>query len=812
MKRRILFAASFIFTSLLAFTQDNSLRDDFLNPTGEQRAAIIWQWMDGLVTKEAITADLEAFKKAGLSGVQNFQIGGPRQIMIEDPTCAIGSDKWKEMLLWTLEECARLGLDFGTHNCPGWSSSAYPTVAPEYSMQKLVYSEAAPGEILVLPEVDPTYGYYEDICVLAMPADSVISKESVIDLSSLLPDKNNGRWAENLEISQDIIKQLPAGGKAMTLYRFGHTTNGKTNASQSPASGRGLECDKLRREAVKHFFDSYPQMLLDIAGEYAGKSFKYIEIDSYEAGGQDWSVVLPEEFLSRKGYDLTPYLPAIVNIRTVGAKDETKQFINDLTDVITSLVAENYYGYMAKMIEDVDGMKFLVEPYGTGKQRPFQMLDIYKILDSAPSSVMMTEFWVKPNWGWKDMARHEKVVKNLQRPQLWAEAFTCWPLHAWKDSPRTIKPICDRAFCTGVNRMVLHAGACNPWQNVEPGMSFGLWGTQFVPGQTWWKAGGARALFDYMARCQALLQRGLPAKDNLKISDRFKTSQRIDGNTDIFFLCNPSDVALTDTIQLGSLANGRTVEIWNPYNLAMSATKAGTLALTIEPNGSRFIIFHSGEPMTVQCDSLSSLVTDSLSYLNSISLPDDWDINFPEVCKLSGQSLFDWSTHSNPEVKYFSGTATYSNNIKLSKKQLKNARVILDLDSVNDMAAVRVNGHAFPLMWKAPYTLDITSALKSGDNKIEIDVTNLWPNRMIGDEHEPDDMQWSEPLHYEYAPGNPMIGRYLTEIPDWLRDGTSRPSQGRKTVGCFKFFTKDSPLLPSGLIGSVKLRFCNLNN
>lgn len=93
------------------------------------------------------------------------------------------------------------------------------------------------------------------------------------------------------------------------------------------------------------------------------------------------------------------------------------------------------------------------------------------------------------------------------------------------------------------------------------------------------------------------------------------------------------------------------------------------------------------------------------------------------------------------------------------------------------------------------------------ENVIEVDVTNLWPNRMIGDEQLPDDMEWSEPLNYEYAPGNPVVGRYLTSIPDWLRDGTPRPS-GRKTVGCFKFFTKDSPLLPSGLVGNPRLLIC----
>lgn len=72
----------------------NGLREDFINPKDEQRALLIWQWMDGLVTKEAITKDLEAVKAAGLAGVQNFQIGGDRQSRVGDPTCAIGSEKW----------------------------------------------------------------------------------------------------------------------------------------------------------------------------------------------------------------------------------------------------------------------------------------------------------------------------------------------------------------------------------------------------------------------------------------------------------------------------------------------------------------------------------------------------------------------------------------------------------------------------------------------------------------------------------------------------------------------------------------------
>ena len=128
---------------------------------------------------------------------------------------------------------------------------------------------------------------------------------------------------------------------------------------------------------------------------------------------------------------------------------------------------------------------------------------------------------------------------------------------------------------------------------------------------------------------------------------------------------------------------------------------------------------------------------------------------------------------------------------------------MLHLGEVRNIASVRVNDIAFPVMWKAPFLLDITSALHPGDNKMEIEVTNLWPNRMIGDEQEPDDIEWSEPLTYDFAPGKPEAGRYMAAIPQWLLNGEPRPSQGRKTVGCFKFFSKDSPLLPSGLFGPV---------
>ena len=813
MRLKLTFFALALMACCQSLMAQQSLREDFIHPKDEHRAWIIWQWMDGLVSREAITHDLEAFKAAGLSGVQNFQIGGEQQSRVGDLSCAIGSVKWKEMMRWTMDECERLGLSFGTHNCPGWSSSAFVNVTPEYSMQKVVVESAAfsfNAKAILLPraEVDPKYNYYQDICLLAMPDDSVVGKADILDLTSCLPQMTDGRWTDTLVITKKMMKALPKSyakrmkeGKWL-LLRFGHTTNGKTNEAQSPFSGQGLECDKLSREAVRHFWNGYPKMLIDLAGRHAGKTFCRLEIDSYEAGGQDWSVVLPGEFQRRKGYDIRPWLPYIVGRAVIGSKEESAAFRKDLVDVLTSLFAENYYGYMAELAEkSAPGMQLLVEPYGTGGQKPFQVLDIYKILRAAPNAIVATEFWVRPNWGWKDMGRHEQVMRNLQKPLLVAEAFTCWPLHAWKDDPQSLKPICDRAFCMGVNRMMLHAGACNPWMQVEPGMSFGIWGTHFVPNQTWWKAGGAKAFFDYMARCQSLLQRGLPSKQQWGDIDRFKSYRRTDGDTDIVFVCNPSDSAATATLPIAQYAGGKSIEVWNPYNLEMG-TFAGD-SLTIEANGSRFLVITAKPMEHFQNDSLATLLVDYHPEECVVTLDDGWDITFPDVAKMERQQLFDWTQSPTSDTRFFSGTATYSNRFTLNNLQLKKSRFVLHLGEVRNMASVRVNDIAFPVMWKAPFLLDITSALHPGDNKIEIDVTNLWPNRMIGDEQEPDDIEWSEPLTYDFAPGKPEAGRYMTAIPEWLQNGKPRPSQGRKTVGCFKFFTKDSPLLPSGLLGPV---------
>ena len=737
---------------------EKELTAAFDNPPQEAKPVIIWQWMDGWVTKEGITHDLEAFAAAGLGGVQNFQVGGPAQTDFVREGCTIGSPEWQELMRFAMQECARLGLTFGTHNCPGWSSSAYPDVTPEYSMLELVWTQTrlpAGKRSVLLPQPQERLGFYRDICVLALPAGQEIS-EGMVDLSTAMKPDGTLSW--------------DGGGLAWDIYRFGYTTLNKRDDSTSPRSGAGLECDKMSREAVKRFWDGYPTMILNLAGDLAGKTLVNFEIDSYEQKSQSWTPLMEQEFEARRGYRLRQWLPVLAG-RTLESAERSAQFLTDWKATIEDLFAENYYAYMSELVKQTPGMRLLIQPYG-------EPLDPEKVVKQDKDFIICGEFWTNPaDWGGRSIYQMSDLAHKLGRPEVYAEGFTCWPLNAWEDDPNSLKIIADRVFCVGINRLMLHAGAANPWPWAEPGMTFGKWGTQFTPGNTWWKAGGARELYRYFAQCQALLQRG-DFVDNCIEGDLWWMHRR-EGDIDIYFLSNQTDAPVT--VQQ-DFARG----------------------VQLDAHGSEFVVTREGRrlPVTLHPGGVRSAFASS----GSTPLDGAWTVDFPEGAGAPAQivldTLTDWKEHTEPGVRYFSGTATYRKIFSCAKGT---GRVWLDLGEVQNMAQVTLNGRDCGILWHAPFSVDVTDALRDGDNELEIRVTNLWVNRMIGDEFEPDDVVWGEPARYGYAPGSPLIGSTMKEVPEWLEKNQPRPSQGRHAVISYKFFSQYAPLHSSGLLGPVVL-------
>jgi hypothetical protein len=173
-----------------------------------------------------------------------------------------------------------------------------------------------------------------------------------------------------------------------------------------------------------------------------------------------------------------------------------------------------------------------------------------------------------------------------------------------------------------------------------------------------------------------------------------------------------------------------------------------------------------------------------------------WEVRFPAKsgapASVKLDKLISWSLHRDSGVKYFSGTATYRIIFRVPSESLAAGRAVyLDLGKVAVIAQVRLNGRDLGILWKAPFRVEATAALQGGDNLLEVEVANLWANRMIGDEQLPEDSERRSDSE-------------LQSWPQWLTEGKPSPA-GRHTFATFHVWKKASPLQESGLLGPVKV-------
>lgn len=180
-----------------------------------------------------------------------------------------------------------------------------------------------------------------------------------------------------------------------------------------------------------------------------------------------------------------------------------------------------------------------------------------------------------------------------------------------------------------------------------------------------------------------------------------------------------------------------------------------------------------------------------------IPLSGPWELRFPPGWGAPESVVLDklisWPEHPDDGVKHFSGTAAYHKTLHIPADRLGQGEALfLDLGRVAVIAEVKLNGHDLGILWKPPFRVEITGAAKAGANQLEVRVTNLWINRLIGDERKPAYLEWT-------ASGGPA------EWPDWLADGGPVPETGRYTFTTWHHYDEDSPLLESGLLGPVTL-------
>jgi hypothetical protein len=505
----------------------DSLESGFLNPPDSARPQTWWHWMNGNITKEGISADLEAMKQIGLGGatIVNVDCGIPRG------SVAFMSPEWREDFRFAVQEANRLGLELCVENCAGWSSSGGPWNTATNAMQRVTTSEvrvSGPTNFnATLPQPRTRLDFYRDIAVLAFPAtatnirpagtiraprpaienlDAKAGFSGKAVLSSPEADNAAAGAVQRLGVV-DLTSKLAADGKLdwqvpageWVILRVGYTPTGVKN-HPAPKEGEGLECDKFSRAALDAHWAGFMQKVLDDLGPLAGKTLDSSLIDSYEVGGQNWTENFREEFRRRRGYDLLKFLPAFTG-RVVDSPAVTERFLWDVRRTIADKFAENYYGHFAELCRQ-HGLMSVVEPY-TG---PFESLQC-----GAPVDLVMGEFW-SGSQGNPSVKLAASIAHIYGKTIVGAESFTASPEHGrWQNDPYSLKTLGDLMYCQGLNRCTFHRYAMQPWTNRWPGMTMGQWGFHFERTQTWWQQG--KPWIDYLTRCQFLLQQGCAMAD-----------------------------------------------------------------------------------------------------------------------------------------------------------------------------------------------------------------------------------------------------------------------------------------------------------
>src|SRR5665213_2563275 len=360
----------------------DELERNFTKPPADARPWVYWFPLDGNITSNGITADLEAMKRVGIGGVLYMETdqGAP-----EGPA-RFGGPLWRDLVKHILSEANRLGLEVNMNNDAGWCGSGGPWITPELSMQKVVTSSTNVSGPLrftgILPKPPAKMDFYRDIAVLAFPTPAIsyeipnIGAKSAagtgeIPLHTFFAALPSGAAIPRDRV-MDITSQMGADGSLAwdapagrwTILRFGHTTTGVEN-HPAPAGGLGLESDKLSKEASEVMFAGLMTKIIDDSKPLSGKGKTLVSthIDSWETGSQNWTPRFREEFKRLRGYDPLLLLPVMTGL-VVGNLEVSERFLWDIRKTVEDLLLENYAGQFQKMANR-NGLRLSIEAYSS---------------------------------------------------------------------------------------------------------------------------------------------------------------------------------------------------------------------------------------------------------------------------------------------------------------------------------------------------------------------------------------------------------------------------------------------------------------
>ena len=487
-----------------ARSEDRLSPSAFADPPVEARPGCFWDWLNGSITEEQITRDLEAMARGGLRGGEIWDVAAAADPDGRVPAgpAFLGPESAR-LIAHAIREADRLGLRVGLVASSGWNAGG-SWIPPEHAGKGLYHSTVTVTgpkrfhEGLPLPDLPEQcprdeHGrplFLREVAVLAFPHDgsmTIAGADRVIDLADRVDSAGLVRW------------DVPAG--EWTIVRFVCANHGQQLIVPSPNSG-GPMIDFFDPRATEFHLRHIVTAILKELGRdsFEGTSFRAMEFDSMELDGfTPWNDAMAGEFERRTGYAVVRFLPLLAGWKLAdpGAQE---RFLYDWRKTVSDRLIESHYEAGRRFLHSY-GVELIAEAGGPGPpiwdSNPVDGITALGAVD-----IPRGEFWIRHRGIFlvKEIASAAHVYdKRL----VDAESFTTW--RRWVDGPLNHKEIADRALCEGLNSFSLHTFASSPPEAGLPGWAYHA-GTDINPAATWWPM--ARGLMDYLARCSYMLRQG----------------------------------------------------------------------------------------------------------------------------------------------------------------------------------------------------------------------------------------------------------------------------------------------------------------
>jgi len=553
-------------TAAMAVDSSDILAQGFQDPPRQAHPWVYWVWTDSDIPKAAIRRDFKEMKAKGITGCILYDVQTGRGVNwwdrnvvrkgkdyttvrtddyrdayytpVPGASLPTWTPHWRELVCYAAGEAGRLGIDFVVAD--GLANTSGP-ISEEYGEQKLVWSEISINGPQTfdgkLPEPASVkaqeWRYHRDVATLAVPDHDGFSETDVTNLTSQMDASGHLHW------------DVPAGN--WRILRFVQVPTGMRNQW-------GYYNDSMSAEAMDETWKVTMAPLLAEMTPDERKALKGIEDDSWEAGTISWTKLFAQEFQKRRGYDLIPYLPIIAGEK-MGDADTRTRVLRDYSLTISDLIAENHYAHLKKIANE-NGLIFYSEAAGPN----YAQADLLKT--SSRVDMAMAEFWApsahRPSMDSRFLLRNAANANHIYGNNItMCESFTTLGPE-WEETPFTMKPVADQAFCDGLNKLCIHNFSQSPSLTAKPGYVY-VAGTHYEPGVTWWDE--TPAFNAYLARCCFLLQQGkfvadalIYHGDNIGHGEQRKTIPPTLGEGYDHDNCN-SEVLLTRT----GVRNGRIV-------------------------------------------------------------------------------------------------------------------------------------------------------------------------------------------------------------------------------------------------------------